>query len=165
MATLKALLDAGIQATYSASGLAATTSNVSFPDNISITSGTGTNQGDLMYAQTRTLLTAATDNLDLNGVLVDPIGTVIPMLKVIAILIMSDTANTTDLTIGNGANPFIGPFGAATHTLSLQPGGRHLLIAPKTGWTVVPATGDILKITNAAGASATYSIVILGRTA
>jgi hypothetical protein len=165
MPTLRATIDAAISAVYSATGLAAVTANLAYADNISIASGVGVNQGDLMFAQNRSLLTAAADNLDLTGVLLDPLGTVLPMVKVIAILIRSDSANTTDLTIGNGANPFVGPFGAGTHTIALQPGGAIQLVAPKAGWTVTPTTGDILKIANAAGATNNYSIVILGRSA
>jgi hypothetical protein len=165
MATLNANLKAAISATYSATGLATASASLVAQDDIGITSGTGSYQADLMFAQTRTLTTGATDNLDLSGVLTDPLGTVITALKIVAILIRSRDANTTDLTVGNGTNPFLGPFGAAAHTLVVTPGSPLMLANVKTGWTVTPATADILKIVNGAGASATYDIVVLGRSA
>jgi hypothetical protein len=158
-------LKAAIAATYSAAGLVNTTGVLVAQDDIGITSGTGSYQADLMYAASRTLAASATDNLDLSGVLTDALGSVLAMAKVVAIYIRARDANTSDLTIGNGANPFVGPFGAAAHTLTVSPGSPQMLTNLKTGWTVTPATGDILKIVNGAAAAATYDIVILGRTA
>lgn len=158
-------LKAAIAATYSAAGLVNTTGVLVAQDDIGITSGTGNYQADLLYAASRTLVASATDNLDLSGVLTDALGSVLAMVKVVAIYVRPRDANTSDLTVGNGVNPFVGPFGAAAHTLTLTPGSPLMLTNLKTGWTVTPATGDILKIVNGAAAAATYDIVILGRTA
>ena len=165
MATLNANIAAAIGANYSGSGLAPASARLMEAADIGITSGTGDYQADLMYAATRTLTTGASDNLDLSGSLTDPLGNVIAAVEIVAVLIRAASANTTILTVGNGANPFVGWFGAAANTEAVQPGGVAQHVNPKAGWAVVAATGDILRITNAAGASATYDIVILGRSA
>lgn len=165
MATLTANLKAAISAAYSGSGLAPATATLAAQADIGIASGTGDYQADLLYAATRSLATAGTDNLDLSGVLTDPLGNVIAAVEIVAILIRAAAANTTTLTVGNGTNPFVGPFGAAAHTVAIAPGGVFMMVNPKTGWPVTAATADILKIVNSAGATAAYDIVILGRSA
>ncbi len=165
MPTLNANIRAAISATYSGTGLAPASATLTAQADIGITSGTGNYQADLMYAATRTLATGATDNLDLSGVLTDPLGTVIAAVEIVAILIRAAAGNTTILTVGNGTNPFVGPFGAGAQTVAVPPGGAFQAVNPQAGWAVTAGTGDILRITNASGASATYDIVILGRSA
>jgi hypothetical protein len=130
-----------------------------------LSDGIGTNQADRVFSDNRTVAASTNDDLDLAGVLTDPFGVVVTFAKIKAIVIRSAAANTTNLTVGNGATPFVGPFGAAAHTLQLQPGGEIRLIAPQTGWTVTGATADILRIANAAGASAVYDVDIVGTSA
>ena len=53
--------------------------------------------------------------------------------------------------------------GAAIHGAAVRPGGEALFVAPGTGWTVTPATGDLLRILNGgAGTPVTYDIMIIG---
>lgn len=165
MATLRSTIQASIAASYSGTGLAPAIAQLAAQDAISLETGTLSNQGDLLYASTQTLTASSTLNLDLSGSLTDPLGTVIAAVEIVAILIRSLQANTTNLTIGNGTNPFVGPFGAAAHTAQVQPGGVFMAVAPKTGWTVTAATADILRIVNDAGASNTFSVIIIGRSA
>ena len=128
----------------------------------SFTPGTGSGQMDQWFEGKRTLATAAADNIDLNGSgFTDPFGVALAFLKVKLIAIYADPANTTDLTVGAGTNPFNGPLGGTLPTLTLKAGELNMFVRP-AGYPVVPATGDILKILNAAGASATYSILIGG---
>lgn len=129
-----------------------------------ITNGTGANQANLLFRDQRTLTTGANEDLDLAGVLTDPFGTTITFDEVRYIYFYSASANTTNLTItGKATNGFITPFQAAGHGIVVSPDGCALLIAPDaTGFNVTAATGDLLTITNASGASATYDIVIIG---
>jgi hypothetical protein len=46
----------------------------------------------------------------------------------------------------------------------LKPGDKAMFVS-RTGWTVTPATGDLLKVANAAGASATYTFKLIGASA
>ncbi len=130
---------------------------------IVLSDGSGSGQANKVYLATRTVLTAANDDLDLAGVLADPFGVTLTFATIKAIVIRADPANTTNLTVSPGAtNGFTGPFGATAHTVQVRPGGALVFAAPQTGWTVTPSTGDTLRIANAAGASATYTIEIVG---
>ncbi|MGL3208693.1 hypothetical protein [Bradyrhizobium sp. BR 1433] len=128
-------------------------------------SGTGTGRVDIEFVDDRVLATATSENLDLSGVLVDAFGQTIAAANIKAIEISADPANTTNLTVGGAAaNTFVGPFADPTDALVLKPGARAVLFDP-AGWTVTAATGDLLKVANSAGASATYRIKLLGASA
>jgi len=126
-----------------------------------ITNGSASNQATTLFSDYRPITNGGTDNIDLAGSLVDAFGNVVSFTKVKAIILESDAANTVDITVGNGTNPFQGPFGAVTHTLALSPGGLIVLMAPQVGWTVVAATGDILKLL-AGAANVNYRIHVIG---
>ena len=131
---------------------------------LSLANGTGNNQADLVWSDTRTLSASATENLDLAGSLADAYGATITFAKIKAIIVTAAAGNTNDVIIGNAAsNGFTGPFGGATHTVQVKAGGVFLIAHPGTGWTVTAGTGDILKMANSAGTtSVTYSVIILG---
>jgi len=161
---LKATVYAGIAARYTASpDLGAAEYNVPKDDDTVFEAGVGDFQSDALWTDTRTLATNTTEDIDLRGALADIFGVGAVFVEVTALLIKSAAANTTNLTIGNGTNPAQLFFGATTHSIILQPGGTMLLTAPKTGWAITAGTADILKVANAAGASATYNIKIMGR--
>lgn len=131
-----------------------------------LASGTSASQADLIWSDTRTLTASATENLDLAGVLADAFGATLTFVKIKAILIKAAAGNTNNVVIGNGSNPFLGPFGAAAHTLAVPPGGCVALFAPVSGWAVTAATADILKVANSSsGSSVTYDITIVGTSA
>ena len=131
---------------------------------LTLDNGTGSNQADVVFSETRTLAASATFDLDLNGSLVNPLKDAAVFLKVKAIAIKARAANTNNVVLGAAAaNGFVGPFGASTHTVSIPPGGEMVLVAPVSGWTVTPATGDLLRTANSgAGTAVTYDIVIIG---
>lgn len=141
---------------------------VAYSPVVSFGDGNGANQISRIFADTRTLAASASEDLDLAGVLVDAIGQVITLARVRGLLIRSAPGNTNNITVGGAAtNGWITAFGAATHTLTIRPGGVLLLGAPDaTAYAVTAGTGDLLRIANAAaGTSVTYDIVILGATA
>lgn len=130
--------------------------------NEGLDSGVGANQASAIFADTRTLTTGANETLDLNGVLSDLLGVIVAFTKVKCLYIRNK--GTTALTVGGAAaNGFVSPFGSATDVVKIPPGGCLLLFAPDVnGFAVVAATGDMLKIANAAGASCDYDIIIIG---
>ncbi len=142
-------------------------------ESISLTSGTAADQCDKLYWAERTVNSASNDDLDLSGVLTDPLGAAITQVELVAILLINKPRagtplNTTNLTIGAGSNPMIGFLGGTTPTIGpIRPGGVFLLGCPDAaGIGVVTAgTGDILRIANSSGAANTYQIAILGRSA
>lgn len=131
-------------------------------------SGTGDNQADKVFADTRTLASSANEDLDLaGGSLVDPLGAPVTFAKVKAIIVRAAAGNTNNVVVGGAAaNAFQGGFGAANDTHAVPPGGVFLASAPKAGWAVTPGTGDLLRIANSGGGtSVQYDIEIIGTSA
>lgn len=121
----------------------------------------GTN--NKLFQRKKTLATATNDDFDLAGALVDDFGQPLVFAAVMGILLKADDANTGNLTFGGATNAFSSAFGAATHTLILQPKGIIALIAGDSGYTVTAGTADILRVGNASGATQAYELTIVGR--
>lgn len=142
--------------------------DVSFPlallRTIDFANGAGAFQGNVLWADQRTIAPSGTDSLDLvGGGLVDALGVAVAPARLRALLIYSAPGNLNNLTILGTANavPILNT-AATTHTLT--PGGIFLATNPSAaGFVVTAGTGDIIQIVNAAGVnSVTYDIAIIG---
>lgn len=129
-------------------------------------SGTASGQADVAWSDTRTLAASANEDLDLAGTLAGAFGNAV-FVKVRAIIVTADAGNTNNVVVGGAAaTQFVGPFGAATHTIAVQPGNVFAVTATGAGWTVAAGASDLLRIANSgAGSSVTYSILIVGASA
>lgn len=143
--------------------------NVSYPvsygANYVFTDGVGADKAKEIWTDTRTLTASASENLDFAGVLTDAFGNVLTFTKIKAIIVKADAANVNDVVIGNHATAaFVGPFGAAAHTIAIKPGGLAAFVAPDAnGFAVTATTADMLKVLNGgAGTSVTYTIIVIG---
>lgn len=147
-----------------AAGLEAPASQLAINLAATFADGAGLNQASVFYSASRTLAASATENLDLNGTtLFDSFGAALALTKIKGLIIQARASNTTDLTIGNIANGLATIFGAATQSFTLQPGEIFAKLTPSAaGYVVTPTTADLLRVANAAGASATYDIIIFG---
>ena len=136
---------------------------------IALADGTGLGQADRIFHDRRTLAASANEDLDLAGVLTDAFGAVITFARIKALLIAADPGNTNNVIVGNAAtNGFISWVGAATHTVTVRPGGLLLLLAAAdvTAYAVTAATADLLRVANSgAGTSVTYDVVLIGASA
>lgn len=142
-------------------GIAAGT--LDWPLSIDLANGTGANQANAMWSDRRTLTTGANEDLDMAGVLVSELGATLTFTRVKAVFIRSLPANTTTLTVSRPASNGLAIFAAAGDAITIKPGGIFAYVDPSAaGIAVVAGTGDLLNIANAAGASATYEIVIIG---
>lgn len=126
--------------------------------------GSGNDQATKIFGDTRSLLASATENLDLAGVLTDAFGQIITFTAIKVLAIFAKETNVNDIVLGNAAaTTWIGPFGAATHTVAIRPGGCAIFVAPNTGWAVAAGSTDFLKVLNGgAGSGVDYDIVALG---
>lgn len=131
---------------------------------LTFTNGTGANQCDLMFSDTRSVTSGSPDDLDLAGVLTTAFGATITMARVKLIYIKNnDTTNI--LNVGAGTNPLINWVLASGDGVNVRPGGFLCLGAPDaTAYAVTAATGDILRVAAAAG-TISYTIIILGASA
>jgi len=143
-------------------GLSPTTSKLSAPRVMDFANGVAAGQADSIYTSTASIATAATLTLDVKGALLDPLGTAFTPAKLKVVYIYSQPANTTNLTLfGDAASVPI--LNTAATTSTLLPGGMFLMVQPPLAGIAVTATSaDIIKIVNAAGATAVVDIIIVG---
>jgi hypothetical protein len=158
------LLELGMELTGSLD-LASKTSSLRYTKQLDLADGSGANQVNKMFHDQRTLAASGTEDLDLAGVLTDPLGTTLTFAKIRALLIFAAAANTNLVNVGGAASlGFTTWVGDATDVVKVRPGGLFLLTAPDaTAYAVTASTGDLLTITNSSsGTGVTYDIVILG---
>jgi hypothetical protein len=166
-ATLTTNITANIEAVYTGTGdLSTRVQQLSRASQaaIQMASGTSSNQANALFEDTRTLVASATEELDLYGGLTDAFGTTLNFVTIKAIRIKAATANTNNVVVGNASsNPFTGPLGGTTPTLTIPPGGLVMLVAPVSGWAVTNASSDKLRFTNSAGTtSVSYDLIVVG---
>jgi hypothetical protein len=133
---------------------------------LSLTNGTGADEANAVYIDEFSIAASGSLSIDLNGGgLTDGLGNALDFTAVKAVLLIADATNTNNVIMGNGTNPFVGPFGAGTHTVAAEPGGIvQLATRSAAGWVVTPATADVLKLANSgAGSAVTGTIVIVGK--
>lgn len=146
----------------SAGDLQTARSEFTYERTIDLANGTGADQANQVFSDTRTLSSGANEELDLSGVLTNAVGESVTFTKVKLILIRNK--GTTHLSVGGAAsNGFVSLFGDATDIINVRAGGVFLLTAPDaTGLAAAGGTADKFKILNSAGASIDYDIVIVG---
>ncbi|MFC3097375.1 hypothetical protein [Alteraurantiacibacter palmitatis] len=131
----------------------------------SFSNGTGADQANNLFVDRRTIAGAGSEEIDLAGVLSNALGQTLTFTAIKAIRIHSDPDNGGNIVVGGAeSNAFVGPFGDATDTLSIAPGGFFEVVNPSAaGWPVTAGTGDRLKVANSdAEDPASYSIEIIG---
>lgn len=143
----------------------------SFADNDvnSFFHGTGDNQINQVWTDTRTLAASTSENLDLYGGLTSALNTTINFTKLKMVHIKANESNTNDVLIGGNSagisDMFVLGGTAAIEDVQIvvPPGGFFVLTAPIDGFTVTNTTADMLKISNSAGGSSVeYTIKLYG---
>lgn len=163
-ATLTASIASKIRRVSSLGDLSAELSGV--PDQI-LSTGVSTHQFNLAYWNELQLAASGNVTLDLYGSLKDPLGGTLNFAKLVAIYIRAHNDNASTIVVGaSGAGGFVGPFGAATHSIKLSNNECFFVTNVNAGWPVADNTGDKLKIANnASSTKAKASVVLLGRDA
>lgn len=134
---------------------------------LSLATGTGAGQADLLFSDTRTLAASGTESLDLAGSLTSAFGATLTFARIKAVIITAASGNTNDVQLTRPASNGVPLFLAAGDGLSIRPGGMFVwACTDATGVVVTASTGDLLTLTNSAGStSVTYSIMIIGASA
>jgi hypothetical protein len=142
-------------------------SPLTYAQSLGLSTGVGINQADKLFSDHRTIAPSGTDDLDLAGVLVDPLGATISMARLKGIIVKAAVANTNNVVMGVGSNPITTILGGTTPTLNIRPGGVLVLFAPDAvGYVVTAATADILRFANSgAGTSVDYDVILIGASA
>lgn len=131
---------------------------------LNLTDGTGANQADRLFTDTRTISASSSDALDLAGALTSAFGATITFARIKAVFIKAAAGNTNDVQVTRPAANGVPLFLAASDGIVVPPGGALLWVAPgATGVPVTAGTGDLLTIVNGgAGTSVTYDVAIVG---
>ena len=141
---------------------------VEYPVNLNLTrqftDGTGINQANQLFTDTRTLAPSGTESLDFAGGVTDAFGNTVTFTSIKAIVISAASGNTNNVLVTESAANGIGLFSAAGDEFAIKPNGVFQYVDPTAAGLVVTAgTGDLLDITNsAAGTSVDYTIVVVG---
>ena len=128
------------------------------------TDGTGINQANMAFTDTRTIGASSSEQLDFAGGLTDAFGQTITFTSVKAIIIKAAAGNTNNVVIEESAANGIGLFGAAGDNISIKPNGVFQWVDPTAaGLAVTAGTGDLLDVANSgAGTGVDYTIVVIG---
>jgi len=142
-------------------------SPLAYAKSFGLSNGTGASQADKLFSDQRTIAPSGNDDLDLAGVLVDPLGGTITMARIKGLIVVAAAANTNTVVMGLGSNPITTILGGTTPTLTIRPGGFMALFAPDAvAYVVTAATADILRFANSgAGTVVNYDIIIFGSSA
>ena len=125
--------------------------------------GSGAGQANKIFADSATVIQSVNTDLDLSGSLAGAFGTVV-FTAIKGILIAAGAANPGNLTVGNVTNGITGPFGAATHSQIVAPGGFYANFNPSAaGFGITAGTVDLLRVASAATAGTyTFDVVVVG---
>ncbi|MDZ4820089.1 MAG: hypothetical protein SGJ20_14070 [Planctomycetota bacterium] len=128
--------------------------------------GVSPEQADKIWHSSRTLISAASDDLDLSALAQTIFGTTvtITLAQIRAILIINTATDDGEVLIVGAApaDTWSACFGDASHTVEVPPDSCLLLCNRISGWPVVAGVSDTLRITNAGSGNVTYRIAILG---
>lgn len=109
--------------------------------------GTGAAQVNAMYVNQISLVTSTPQTLDLTALTGGQGDTSFSKLKCIAIYNNETAGTNKPVILGNGTNPFVGPFGAGSHTLAIPAGCGFIIYTKETaGWAVANGSTDGFKL-------------------
>lgn len=149
------------------SDLSSTADSLNQVYSYSLLNGTGANQANMEWSDTRTLAPSATENLDMYGSLTSKLGGTIGFNRIKGFIVHAHADNTNNVLIGGAdADAFDSWLNIVdgTDSISLPPGGLFAMIAPDSNaFNVNADTHDLLKMTNSDnGTSVTYDIILIG---
>jgi hypothetical protein len=154
-----------ISASYSlALDLVTKTANLIKSLPLSLDTGTGLGQADVIFSDTRS--TAGTDSLDMvGGGLLDNLGVAWAPARIKGIIVVAAAANTGNVLFRRPASNGVPFMSAAADEIPIHPGGVVIIWAPSAaGYVVTAGTGDLIELAASAG-TVTYDIYIIGASA
>lgn len=146
--------------------LATAAAPMNYRKRTNIASGTATGQADRVFSDTRTLAASASEDLDLAGSLVGPLGTTVTFAKLKALVVVAAAGNTNAVRVTRPASNGVPLFLAASDGIDVLPGGTFMWVGPGAGVAVTASTGDLITIANSSsGTSVSYDVIIIGTSA
>lgn len=145
-----------------AESIAANTSAKQINALLSWVDGSGAGATNKIWSPLTQYSVSASTNtdLDLSGTLAGTYGTV-SFAAIKGLVIKAGASNPGNLTVGNVTNGIVAFFGAATHTIAIQPGGIFAIATGgASGYTITNSTADLLRIASS-GTTGTHTWDIL----
>lgn len=135
----------------------------------SLANGTGADQADMSWSDTRSVAAGANDDLDLAGSLTNAFGATLSLARIKAIYVKNKaTAGGATLLIGAaGSQPITSLFGDTSDKIKLAPQAEIMIFCPTaTAYAVGAGSADKLRIAhdNSNSTSVSYDICIVGAT-
>lgn len=128
-----------------------------------LASGTGANQADLIFSDTRST-NATGEVLDLDGPLTDNFGNTVTFARIKLMMVKASAANVVNVSVGG--DDWATWAGGTTPTVTVRPGGMLMLVAPDaTAYAVTATSADGLKIAASTTGTVSYDIVLIGASA
>ncbi len=145
-------------------GLTTVTNPVSEDYTQLFSSGTGASQASNIYHAERTITASSSEDLDLNGTLLNGFGVTLSFTKIRALIIHAAAANTNDVVIGGVNTTITSIFSDTSDKLKIKPGGTLLLTAPAAaGYALTAGSADVLTVANSSsGTSVVYDVIAIG---
>jgi len=142
------------------------TDNIELTRGVSYTDGTGANQADVIWHDTRPLADGASEEIALDGVggnaVTDAFGTTLT-LDILKGLYIKNNSTDANLLIGGAAGTQLGLFADGGDKLTLPPGGEFFISAPNATGIDTTTNCDLKIAHDGTGSSAlTYDIVVVG---
>jgi len=166
--TLTTKISLGFATQYTSSGdLSTATDVMNISRSVDLTSGTGANQANVLFTDSRGLVDNADNDanevLDIyaSGTLKDSLGTLLTIEKLKAIYVYN-TCTTQSLLMGGGTTP-VGFCADASDIITIPPGGKIMMSAPNaTGWAVTTNKNIKFQQAGALTGTLTYEIILIG---
>jgi hypothetical protein len=133
---------------------------------LQFTSGTAAGQADILFVDTRTVVSGTPDDIDLSGALTDAFGASVVSAEIVGLLI-NHKSGTGTLSVGvAGTNPWVTMFAASGDGIKVFPGGLFVNFGSDASGlgAVVGGASDVLRVTASAG-TVIFDLAVLARTA
>lgn len=131
---------------------------------LSFLDGSGLGAASKIFADDFSVAQSVNSDTDLSGALVDQFGAALVFTAIKGIAVFAAAANPAAITVGNVTNGIVLPFGAATHSQAVAPGGFYANFNPSAaGFSIVAGTADLLRIaTPATAGTYVFTLIVLG---
>ncbi|MGR6922551.1 hypothetical protein ACU635_50570 [[Actinomadura] parvosata] len=143
------------------------TAALSIARQLSLTTGTGAGQADMIWSDSFSIAASGTQAIDLAGSLAGPLGGTLTFARIKCVVVAAASGNTNNINVVRDSTSGVPLFLANGDGVPVKPGGLFVWFDPSAaGVAVTAGTGDLLNLVNsAAGTPVLGDVVIVGASA
>lgn len=129
---------------------------------VSYVTGSGAGGADGYFAAAINIAASGSQTWDLTSQ-TDPLGQALDFVRVKAVIVLADAANTNDIVLEGGAStPYLGPLGGTTPTLNVRPGGMALYMDPGATGYLTSGSNNLKLANSSSGSAVTGKLIVIG---